>query len=223
VDSEKALGLFFQLCHAAGPDGCAYYASSPSEIESNFNQLAQDLSARPVPFITRASDNSSTGAGPPLTYGVINWNDLRRTTFNNLYAPWQAWTPFAAALAQLQEYIKTRNDSSPSFSIDPQIAPLLGAPPTIPTCAETCGCSAEGNGTTEGKSYPDLRDYFLTVACNDWPRSDPGFDSFKREFAAAEQVSEFGGAWYSYKAWCSYVSLLLNQSFFRKLTKIRYD
>jgi hypothetical protein len=199
LDTDKTLDQFFQLCHAAGPDGCAYYQTSPSEIKSNFYQLVQDLIARPVPFIS-GSDNSTT-----QTYGIIDWGLLRQATFLNLFTPWLAWTSFATALAELQEYVRTRNDTSPSFSPDPLIAPLIGAPFAASSCTETCGCSADGNDTTEGKSYPELRDAYIAIACNDWPRPDPGFAFFKRELAVSEELSLLGPAWFQLKGWCTYV------------------
>jgi hypothetical protein len=201
--------MFFQLCNAAGPDQCAYYDSSASKIKSNFNKLVQSLIARPVPYVSKSMDPAS--ADLPPTYGVIDWGFLRKTTFNVMYRPWQGWSIYALALAQLQTYINERNDTSPSFSIDPSIAPLLSGQLAV-SCADTCGCTGESNGTATGKSYPETKDEFIAVACNDFPRSPPGFDSFKKKWASFEKASQLGGAWFQNTAWCTYVFLFLVES-----------
>ncbi|KAK0475940.1 hypothetical protein EDD18DRAFT_1366857 [Armillaria luteobubalina] len=38
-DTDKALQYFFHGCAAAGPDVCAFYASSVEEISNNLNSL----------------------------------------------------------------------------------------------------------------------------------------------------------------------------------------
>jgi hypothetical protein len=204
-DTDKALDMFFQFCNAAGPETCAYHDSSPSKIKSNFNQLVESLIARPVPFVSKSSDPAT--AALTQIYGVIDWGFLRKATFNVLYQPWRTWPIYAFALAQLQTYINERNDTSPSFSLDPAIAPLLGVQAAV-TCADICGCTGESNGTVTGKSYPETKDQFIAVACNDFPRSPPEFDTFRKEWAAFEKASKLGGAWFQNKAWCTYVFLL---------------
>ncbi|EEB89477.1 hypothetical protein MPER_12416, partial [Moniliophthora perniciosa FA553] len=89
VDSDKAMQIFFDGCHAAGPEACPFYASSPLEIAANLEMIYGSLRHQPLPVFTGDS------------YGVVTYDDLRKVVTSALGSPVDLFVPLAAGLAQL--------------------------------------------------------------------------------------------------------------------------
>ncbi|KAI3617990.1 alpha beta hydrolase fold family [Moniliophthora roreri] len=89
VDSDKAMQTFFDGCHAAGPEACPFYASSPSEIAANLEKIYGSLRQQPLPVF--AGDS----------YGVVTYDALRKVVTSALGGPVGLFVPLAAGLAQL--------------------------------------------------------------------------------------------------------------------------
>ncbi|KAK0487949.1 TAP-like protein-domain-containing protein [Armillaria novae-zelandiae] len=90
VDTDKVMQSFFDGCVAAGPDACAFYASTAEQISSNLDSLYDSLLIQPVPVVS-----------PPF-YGVIDYSLLRSTIWSALYAPYEVFSILAEGLASLR-------------------------------------------------------------------------------------------------------------------------
>lgn len=89
TDIEKALGLFFDYCAAAGPENCAFHSPDPAEIRRNLAALQDRLLEEPITV--------NTGD----LYGIVDYSTLRFILFRFLYSPLVYFQPLANALAQL--------------------------------------------------------------------------------------------------------------------------
>ncbi|KAK0479961.1 Alpha/Beta hydrolase protein, partial [Armillaria luteobubalina] len=88
-DTDKALQYFFDGCAAAGPDVCAFYASTAEEISNNLDSLYESLLTEPVPVVSTSS------------YGVVDYNVLKTAVLVSLYEPYTYFTVLAEGLASL--------------------------------------------------------------------------------------------------------------------------
>ncbi|KAF9475278.1 hypothetical protein BDN70DRAFT_883911 [Pholiota conissans] len=88
-DTDKALDSFFTDCANAGPEGCAFWAPTPENIQQNLTALIESVRAAPVPI------RSESG------YGLLNSNLLRSEIFSGLYFPYASFVPLAQGLADL--------------------------------------------------------------------------------------------------------------------------
>jgi len=89
VDSDKAMQAFFDNCHSAGPEACAFYASSPAEIEANLETVYDAVRTQPVPVFSGD------------TFGVITYDVLRMVVVGALQQPANTFSQLAAGLAEL--------------------------------------------------------------------------------------------------------------------------
>ncbi len=80
---------FFDGCVAAGPDRCAFYAPTATEISNKLDSLYESILVQPVPFVT------------PSSYGVVDYTVLRTAVKNALYQPYQYFSVLAEGLAGL--------------------------------------------------------------------------------------------------------------------------
>ncbi|PBK84151.1 alpha/beta-hydrolase [Armillaria gallica] len=89
ADADKAMQSFFDGCVAAGPDACAFYASTAEQISDNLDSLYDSLLIQPVPVVS-----------PPF-YGVVDYTVLRTTVWDALCAPYELFSILAEGLASL--------------------------------------------------------------------------------------------------------------------------
>ncbi|KAK0202247.1 TAP-like protein-domain-containing protein [Desarmillaria ectypa] len=89
ADTDKDMQSFFDGCVAAGPDACAFYASTAEEISKNLNSLYESLLTQPVPVVT------------PSFYGVVDYAVLRNAVRFSLYQPYALFSTLAEGLADL--------------------------------------------------------------------------------------------------------------------------
>ncbi|SJL16597.1 uncharacterized protein ARMOST_20123 [Armillaria ostoyae] len=90
VDAEKDLQYFFDGCVAAGPDACAFYASTSEEISSNLDAIYESLLTEPVPVIISTS-----------SYGIVDYAALQNAVKNALTQPYAYFSILAEGLASL--------------------------------------------------------------------------------------------------------------------------
>ncbi|THV00210.1 hypothetical protein K435DRAFT_657531 [Dendrothele bispora CBS 962.96] len=64
-DTDKAMQAFFDTCHSAGPEVCAFYDSSPSQIEANLEAIYDSLRKQPLPYVSGDS------------FGIVTYDLLR--------------------------------------------------------------------------------------------------------------------------------------------------
>ncbi|KAJ7093548.1 Alpha/Beta hydrolase protein [Mycena epipterygia] len=89
ADTDKDLQTFIDDCAAAGPDACAFSASSSAEISANLDALSAAILIQPVPVIT------------PVSYGVVDYSFLKSFIFQALYFPYDSFIGLAQGLADL--------------------------------------------------------------------------------------------------------------------------
>ncbi len=91
ADAEKDMQSFFDGCVAAGPDGCAFYASTSEEISSNRDAIYVSLLTEPVPVIIPSTS----------FYGVVDYAALQNAVRNALTQPYAIFSILAEGLAGL--------------------------------------------------------------------------------------------------------------------------
>ncbi|KAK0229647.1 hypothetical protein EDD85DRAFT_939884 [Armillaria nabsnona] len=91
ADAEKDLQSFFDGCVAAGPDACAFYASTSEEISSNLDAIYESLLTEPVPVIIPSTSS----------YGVFDYAALQNAVKNALSQPYVYFSILAQGLAGL--------------------------------------------------------------------------------------------------------------------------
>lgn len=112
-DTDKIMEAFFEFCHKAGPEKCAFYASSPAAIEKRYFDLLANLKEAPVLIPTLASGN-----GPSMPE-LVTYSKLLLLVRTCLYRPIHKFPPLAHAMAALEEgnglpfYKMNNGDSDP--------------------------------------------------------------------------------------------------------------
>ncbi|KAK7023681.1 hypothetical protein VNI00_016564 [Paramarasmius palmivorus] len=89
LDADKALNWFFNDCHNAGPELCAFYDSTPEAIGARLNKLYESTIRVPVAVRIEGS------------YGFVDYENLRGAIISSLYGP-SHWPKLATALADLE-------------------------------------------------------------------------------------------------------------------------
>ncbi|KAK7468353.1 hypothetical protein VKT23_002868 [Stygiomarasmius scandens] len=107
LDADKAMQTFFDGCHAAGPEACPFYASSPSEIAANLEAIYTSLRSQPVPVFTGDS------------FSVITYDLLRGVVFTAITAPYSLFQILASGLAELSSGNGTESFGRLSSFADP--------------------------------------------------------------------------------------------------------
>jgi hypothetical protein len=188
-DTDKAIDFFYTLCSSAGQDRCAFWASTPEEIESNLHALYDQAREQPIPVYPTN--------GSLLSYGIIDYETLHLTVFDSLYSPYTTWPALAEALAALQqgdpapfwEYYQTAADANGTYSSvcsapdpDPEFVPASAAADAGQ--AITCNDGKEIPNTWEDSVYQLERAVGLSewgglsadvrIGCSGWPRLAKG-------------------------------------------------
>ncbi|KAF5357280.1 hypothetical protein D9758_005918 [Tetrapyrgos nigripes] len=89
-DTDKTMQWFFDGCHAAGPENCAFYASSPAKIEAALDDIYDSLRSQPLPVFLNSD-----------LYGVLTYDTLRSIIMVALYTP-PLFPLLAQGLAEVQ-------------------------------------------------------------------------------------------------------------------------
>jgi len=82
---------FFDGCHSAGPERCASYASSPSEIAANLEAIYSSLRSQPVPAFTGDA------------FGALTYDALRGLVGSAITTPYAQFQQLASGLADLSK------------------------------------------------------------------------------------------------------------------------
>ncbi|KAJ7461354.1 TAP-like protein-domain-containing protein [Mycena galericulata] len=115
VDTDKTMQTFYDGCAAAGPDGCAFYAPSASEISVNLEELTASILEQPIPVITAES------------FGIVDFDYLRNAILNALFSPYDSFIALAEGLAGLVTGNATTlyaQSDAPSFECNSSAPPF---------------------------------------------------------------------------------------------------
>ncbi|KAK7022957.1 hypothetical protein VNI00_016847 [Paramarasmius palmivorus] len=166
VDADNALQWFFRDCHSAGPELCAFYDSSPEAIEQRLNRLYASIIRAPVPVRTERS------------YGLVDYERLRRTLFVGLYYTFDTWAILAVGLAELEAGNGTtfyRLTESDPFE---------------------CSCDPEGYASDR------LGEGELSIICNDIAFIPETVEEAERHYQDTSGDSSWGSIWASARIAC---------------------
>jgi len=116
-DADEVMNAFYKYCHLAGPEGCAFYSSTPEAIEARLDAVLESLKVRPivVPMPLRI-------AGLPE---VIYYSSVRQLIATSLYQPVYMFPAVANILASLEAgdgtpFVDLYGASQTPLSCDPQ-------------------------------------------------------------------------------------------------------
>ncbi|KAK0491713.1 TAP-like protein-domain-containing protein [Armillaria luteobubalina] len=87
--ADADMQSFFDGCVAAGPDRCAFFSPTATEISNGLDHLYDSILAQPVPFVT------------PSSYGIVDYTVLRAAVRNAMYSPYNYFSDLAEGLALL--------------------------------------------------------------------------------------------------------------------------
>lgn len=118
---------FYEYCHSAGPESCAFYAETPEAIRQRHAALLEDIRKHPIII-------PSGESGPDMPQ-LVTWSDVKRMTSSTLYQPIYMFKNFANILQALEA-----RDGAPYYdAVRAGAAPTCEAgttPPDVPTLAE---------------------------------------------------------------------------------------
>jgi hypothetical protein len=118
VDVDPSLQAFFEGCSKAGPDACAFYAPSASEISAKLDALTASVKEQPVAVITSGS------------HGLVDFVFLRNAILDALFDPYDPNTGFVplaeglAALANGNASVLYSQTAVPTFECQTPVPPF---------------------------------------------------------------------------------------------------
>ncbi len=171
LDTPSTLNHFFEMCHAAGPFACAFWAQSPSNIAANLTRIYKDLISDPIPVRTSTS------------YGVLDYSRVRSIVFSSLYSPWASWQALAEALADLG-----------GSSRDPRRMWKLLEPLTF-RCSSCSPSSNDEKEQRERDFESSLEDAGSAISCSDGLDVFPDLAFAKKFFEDFSHESEWADIW----------------------------
>ncbi|CAK7237908.1 hypothetical protein SEUCBS140593_010195, partial [Sporothrix eucalyptigena] len=171
-DTDKVMQAFFDLCHRAGPDICAFYADSPAAIRARLDALFASLKVQPI-VVPVDKDN-----GPEIP-DIITYSRVRKMLSTTLYQPQRAFERFALTLLALES-----GDGRPFYEQTTAKQPF-----TTVCQAETIPPTVPLSGFDEGTD-----DAFGAIMCSDsvpLPNTTAEFAKIVKDY---EEMSYFAGA-----------------------------
>ena len=148
---------FYELCHNAGPEDCAFYAESSQAIKTRLDTLLENI--RKYPIIIPDSPS-----GPDMPE-LVTWSKVKALVNTALYQPVLIFARFAKVLKALEEgdgmpywnFTTGGNRPTPVCSVEasPSDKPVVEEGTDDAATAISC---ADNWGTHRG-SLEDLEDY----------------------------------------------------------------
>ncbi len=172
-DAEAVIFSFYTFCHKAGPLRCAFYASTPTEIETRLETLLEHLKTHPI-----IVPSSSSNPRPE----IISYSSVRRTIASALYRPLVIFPLLATALSALES-----GDGRPFVELTSQSSEEL------PLCEK----SDRGDGPDPNPEVPDVEgssDANKAILCSDAPDLDMSVGAFEGYVKELQNISKSTGA-----------------------------
>lgn len=181
-DADAVMAAFYELCHAAGPAGCAFYGPSPADIEARHLALLERLRVQPIIYMPSSSRDDAGAA--PLLPELVTYSKIRKLTATSLYRPNHYFTHLARILAALE-----RGDGAAYYAFVTQ----AGHPASDVCSADERVPPTEPLPASEDEGSADA---FPAILCAD---RDPPLPSDPRDFegtllAELERLSGTTGA-----------------------------
>lgn len=156
-DADAIMEAFYDLCYKAGPEQCAFYGPSPSDIKERHFAILERLRIAPIIYMP------ASGVGSALPE-LVTYSKIRKLAVTSLYRPNHYFTHLAEILAGLE-----KGDGAPYYAFITRaglpfsdLCSVEQVPPTEPLASED-----EGNDDAfpiilcaDGKPLPlDPREY----------------------------------------------------------------
>ncbi|KAJ6473851.1 TAP-like protein-domain-containing protein [Mycena sanguinolenta] len=153
VDVNGSMQAFFDGCYEAGPDNCAFYAPSSSEITAKLDALTSSIKEEPILVVT------------PDAHLVVDFTFLRNVIWAALFAPYDpaiGFVPLAQALTALAEGNATvLYDLLPVPTFE---CPTSPPPPFHLNNFESYTAIACGDSISVNDTVAQLEEYYLNAA-----------------------------------------------------------
>lgn len=146
-DTDRVMEAFYEYCHAAGPETCAFHAETPRAIRQRHAALLEHIRKNPVIIPSSSSASSTTGPDMPQ---LVTWSDVKRLTSTTLYQPLYMFKNFAEILRALEA-----RDGAPFY----RLVRRAGEAADTPICSAE---EADPPPLTEGTD-----DAFPAIMCAD--------------------------------------------------------
>lgn len=164
IDADKVMDTFYTTCHAAGPEECAMYDTSPAMIEARVDVLLNHLKTHPI-----ISPKSVHVAGLPE---IVTYAHIRRLIATSLYIPVYTFPHLARTLSALEKgdasvYLSAFTSATPLSCSCSSDCPSLPSPPIDSTDAEgnldvsPAVICADGGAMNDSIAYMEKRTAFL--------------------------------------------------------------
>lgn len=170
TDTDAVMSAFYTYCQRAGPRLCAFYSSSPSQIESRLEALLADLKIQPIIVPASSSNNR-----PEL----ITYSKIRKVIASALYRPLVLFPLLAEALSALES-----GNGLPSLTLSPQLQDQL----------PLCDSSAKPDPTPDIPEVEGSADASRAILCTDQAPFEGGVDAFGKYLEECETASKAAGA-----------------------------
>ena len=150
-DTDKVMLAFFDLCHKAGPQKCALYASTPIAIQERLESIYTKLQKYPLqvfPTTNNTMELQSLGITRPK---VLTYSDVKNSVIYSLYQPLALFSHFAKALAALEA-----DDGIPFLKLaiaQGHIQPSFTCGCDSPECEEESGWPLKAIGNGDAATY----------------------------------------------------------------------
>ncbi|KAH9213173.1 prolyl aminopeptidase-like protein [Leptodontidium sp. 2 PMI_412] len=175
-DTDKLMNSFYAFCHLAGPKACAFYASTPKDIEIRVSILLEDIRKHPVIVPASASSNSRPE--------IISYSNVQRLITSALYRPLVMFPSLAEAFAALEV-----GDGRPFLDLTSQ------GSEEIPSCESRLEDPTDPeNPTPEVPEAEGSADASKAIMCSDGAPIPGGVEEFKTYVGKLMELSKSAGA-----------------------------
>ncbi|KAA8570852.1 hypothetical protein EYC84_000243 [Monilinia fructicola] len=150
-DTDKVMLAFFEFCHAAGPQNCAFYSSTPAAIQRRLEDIYAKLRRYPLQVFSYTNNTvelQSLGITRPK---VITYSEVKNAVIYSLYQPLLFFPQLAEALASLEV-----DDGIPFLKMAVArgyIPPSFSCGCDSPTCEDMSGWPLEAVGNEDAAVY----------------------------------------------------------------------
>ncbi|KAH8677716.1 Alpha/Beta hydrolase protein [Xylariales sp. PMI_506] len=180
-DADKIMEAFFESCHKAGPERCAFYEHQPDTIKARFLSLLDNLKKSPVLIPAYNDDAAALKLEMPE---LVTYSKLQVLVRASFYKPIETFPGLARVLAALE-----RGDGLPFYEMARHPGGSGGDSPRLDLC------SANDTLPTVPQMPQHSVDAYAAIACADAegpPDDSP--DAFLAYMEELRRTSRYTGA-----------------------------
>ncbi|APA12989.1 hypothetical protein sscle_10g077590 [Sclerotinia sclerotiorum 1980 UF-70] len=150
-DTDKVMLAFFDLCHKAGPDNCAFHDATPAAIQERLEDIYTKLRKYPLqvfPTTNNTMELQSLGITRPK---IITYSEVKNAVIYSLYQPLLVFPQLSEALAALEA-----NDGIPFLKLaiaQGYISPSFSCSYDSSSCEEKSKWPLEAVGNGDAATY----------------------------------------------------------------------